>query len=121
MTGHGRRMTKRASRAHPPSSFGVRSPRRTLNLLMRGPRIASSAGIAVSAPITARMLTAMPAYPKERRKNWGKKSRAARATTTVSPETNTVLPAELTVAATASGTALPAASSSRKRLMMRSE
>ena len=60
-TGIGRRITVRAVCAQRPSSFGVIALLRTTPLSTFSPRIARSAGRAMTAPTIANEITAMPA------------------------------------------------------------
>ena len=120
-TGQGLRIIARANVAHRAPRFGLSIDRRIRSELIRGPSSPSTAGRTITAPMTAKATTEIPPKANERKKNCGKKSRAASVNATVRPEKTTVLPALATVRATAALTSLPLANSSRNRLTISSE
>ena len=86
----------------------------------RGPSTPSSAGSSVRAARTLTSTTSAPPSPIERSDMYGMIMRPSSPTTTVIPLKKMERPAVATVVSTASATAAPAASSSRKRPTMKS-
>ena len=117
----GLRITKRAVCAQRPSCLGVMALFLTTKESMRLPSRAKIAGSGINAPRTAIATTAIPAYPNDLRNIRGKNIIDARVTNTVIPEKKTVRPAVATVFTIESSTLLPAWSSSRNLLTIRSE
>ncbi len=113
-TGTGRRITRCATRYHAPVA-SASGARRTDHLSMRSPSSARSAGSVTIAPVAASATTGIPAYANDRRNTMGNSSSADNDAATAIALNSTVRPAVATVVVTASGTASPAASSSRKR------
>ncbi len=123
----GWRITPIANRCQKPASVPLRRARRrgsgtrTGSALMRRPTTPSSAGSSVIAASMASATVIMPPRPTERSMFRGKSSKPNRPIETASPEKKTARPAVDIAIPTASGTVCPRASSSRKRLTMKSE
>ena len=96
-----------------PVSLGVRSRLITRNLFTRSPSKFNIAGIAIAAPITAKVTTETPARANDCKKYCGKNAIETKTRATVRPEKTTVLPADATVFITDVRTSFPAARSSR--------
>ena len=137
-TATGRAMTRRARRAQGPSWPDAAVTRLTGSRSMPGPTTPRRAGSNVRAAATATATTTAPAMPTERRIMNRNSVSPISPRRTVRPEKNTARPAVATVTRTASATALARASSrssfvrtsrhddrrassSRKRLVSRSE
>ena len=115
-TASGRRMTARARRAHGPCSFTRPLPSfRMASRFTREPSRLRRAGIRVMLAATAMETVTAPAMPMLRRIAKSKRASPARPSMTVTPEKKTARPAVATVRCTASPTAAPRPSSSRKR------
>ena len=121
--GSGRRVTVCAQRAQNPRSalggstnrFGI-----TRSRLILGPRSDRSAGRSVIAAVTAISGISMPPIPIERMNGSGRMTMLSSPIATVEPDTITERPACVIVSTRASSVGRPAASSSRKRKIMRS-
>ena len=89
-------------------------------LLIRVPRVASSAGRSVIAVITETAGMSIPPIPIERMKGSGSRTIESSPTATVDPETITDRPAWVTVSTSAVSTSSPSRSSSRNRKIISS-
>ena len=117
-------VTRRAHRAHGPTSGSACEMKRrgiTRTRLMPVPMIASMAGSSVQAAITDTIGISNPATPIERMNGIGRITMLSSPIPTVEPDTTTDLPAWIIVSTSACSVERPAASSSRKRKMNRSE
>jgi hypothetical protein len=92
----------------------------TRRLLIRGPRNDRNAGRRVIETSTDTAGINIPPIPIERMNGSGRRIMLSRPTATVEPDTITDLPACVIVSTRAVSTSSPAASSSRKRKIIRS-
>ena len=123
-TARGRRSTNPAQRLQKPSSTYSPAWKRRGNsrtLLIRWPSSERSAGSRVIEAITDTAGISMPPMPIARMNGSGRMIMLKSPIATVEPETITERPARRMVAAIASSTSSPFASSSRKRKIISSE